>query len=168
MARGYELLASMKAVGPDQLVAMTAAHTGVQLDPVHVGMRTHVCLVLQHGGPCLLCAVAQHCFPPGSPMLMASACGLPQPSPLQRNRRHGWQVPAQQASVLQHRMAARNGKRMWAACEQNDTWKAARTHRQPCTAAADPRLRCDPSSHTQLAAGLAQSYLHNSGRRVYF
>lgn len=27
MARGYELLASMKAVGPDQLVAITAAGT---------------------------------------------------------------------------------------------------------------------------------------------
>ena len=166
MARGYELLASMKAVGPDQLVAMTAAHTGAQLGPVHVGMRTHVCLGLQHGGPCpLVCsgtALLSTWQPHAHGLGVRPAPALP-PAAQQMARMAGFCTTSLR---LQHRMAAWNGMRTWAACEQNDTWKAARTRRQPCTAAADPRLRCDPSSHTQLAAGLAQSYLHNSGRRV--
>jgi hypothetical protein len=115
MARGYELLASMKAVGPDQLVAITAAspkgfHGLTQY--THAKQHRHATLP-STGVPCFLYTAALHCFPPGSPMLMASACGRPQPSPLQRHRGHGWQVHAQQASVYstewQHSMASKRG-----------------------------------------------------------
>lgn len=55
----------------------------------------------------------------------------------------------------------------WKFQPQADTWTAARTHLQPCTAAADLHLRCGPSSQRRLAIGHAQSYLHKSGRRLY-
>ena len=168
MARGYELLASMKAVGPDQLVAITAAspkgfHSLTQY--THAKQHRHAPLP-STGVPCLLRAVALHCSPPGSPMLMASACGRPQPSPLQRHRRHGSHGVACARGLCLHSGGALAVEMGCKFQSQADTWTAAQRHLRPCTTAADPHLRCDPSSHTQLATGLAQSYLHKLGRRL--